>query len=78
MAGRLRRPEAWREVVLTAVPKKSDKVGFRAMRYISLFPVLLKFYIRALQTAVRRERNRMKQASRAMSVGDPQQVSRQR
>ena len=49
-------PEAWREVVLTAIPKKSDKVGFRAMRYISLLPVCQKFYIRALQTAVRRER----------------------
>ena len=42
------RPEAWREVVLTAIPKKSDKVGFRAMRYISLVPVLHKFYIRVL------------------------------
>ena len=40
------RPDAWREVVFTAIPKKSDKVGFRSMRYISL----------ALQTAVRRER----------------------
>ena len=26
------RPEAWREVVQTAIPEKSDKVGFRAMR----------------------------------------------
>ena len=26
------RPDAWREVVLTAIPKKSDKVGFRSMR----------------------------------------------
>ena len=50
------RPDAWREVVLTAIPKKSDKVGFRSMRYISLLPVIQKFYIRALQTAVRRER----------------------
>ena len=50
------RPEAWREVVLTAIPKKSDKVGFRLMRYISLLPVLQKFYIRALQTAVRHDR----------------------
>ena len=49
------RLEAWREVVLVAIPKKTDK-GFRAMRYISLFPVLQKFYVRALQTAVRRER----------------------
>ena len=49
------RPKAWREVVLTAIPKKSDKVGFQAMRYISLLPVLQKFCIRALQTAVRRE-----------------------
>ena len=31
-------------------------VGFRSMRYISLLPVIQKFYIRALQTAVRRER----------------------
>ena len=44
------RPEAWREVVLTAIPKKSDTVVFRAMRYISLLPVLQMFYIRALQT----------------------------
>ena len=50
------RPEARREVVPTAIPKKSDKVGFRALRHISLLPVLQKFYIRALQTAARRER----------------------
>ena len=50
------RPDAWREVVLTALPKNSDKVGFRSMRYISLLPVIQKFYIRALQSAVRRER----------------------
>ena len=43
------RPDAWREVVLTAIPKKSDKVGFRSMRYISLLPMIQKFYIRALQ-----------------------------
>ena len=50
------RLDAWREVVLTAIPKKSDKVGFRSMRFISLLPVIQKFYIRALQSAVRRER----------------------
>ena len=50
------RPEAWREVTMAAIPKKSDKVGFRAMRYISLLPVLQKLYIRAIQTAARRER----------------------
>ena len=50
------RPDAWREGVLTAIPKKSGKVGFRSMRYISLLPVIQKFYIRALQSAVRRER----------------------
>ena len=50
------RPEAWREVVLTATGEKSDKMVFRAMRYFSLLPVLQKFYIRALHTAVRRER----------------------
>ena len=50
------RPDAWREVVLTTIPKKSDKVGFRLMRYISLLLVIQKFYIRALQTAVGRER----------------------
>ena len=49
------RPDAWREVLLTANPKKSDKVGFRSVRYISLLHVIQKFYIRALQTAVRRE-----------------------
>ena len=41
---------------MTAIPKKSDKVGFRSMRYICLLLVIQKFYIRALQTAVRRER----------------------
>ena len=50
------RPDAWREVVLTAIPKKSDKVGFRSMRYISLLLVIQKFNIRALQSAGRRER----------------------
>ena len=40
----------------TAILKKSDKAGFLAMRYISLLPVLQKFNIRSLQTAVRRER----------------------
>ena len=40
---------------MTSFPKKSDKVGFRS-RYISLLLVIQKFYIRALQTAVRRER----------------------
>ena len=42
--------------MLVAIPKKSDKVGFRAMRYRSLLPDLHKFYVRALQAAVRRER----------------------
>ena len=50
------KPEAWNEVILTAIPKKTDKVGLQSMRYISLLPVLQKFYIRTLQTAVRRER----------------------
>ena len=50
------KPEAWKEVILTAIPKKTDKSGLQSMRYISLLPVLQKFYIRALQTAVRRER----------------------
>ena len=50
------RPEAWLEVVLTAIPKKSDMVVFRSMRYINLLLVIQKFYIRALQSAVRRER----------------------
>ena len=50
------RHDAWREVVLTAIPKTSDKVGFRPMRHISLLPVIQKFYIRALPTAFRREK----------------------
>ena len=50
------KPETWNEVILTAIPKKTDKVGLQSMRYISLLPVLQKFYIRALQTAVKRER----------------------
>ena len=58
------RPEAWREVMLVAIPKKTDKVGFRAMRYISLLPVLQNCYVRALQVAVRRERgDSMRQTS---------------
>ena len=48
--------EAWNLVILTAIPKKTDKVGLQSMRYISLLLVVQKFYIRALQTAVRRER----------------------
>ena len=56
VVGETERPEAWHEVVLTAILKKSDKAGFLAMRYISLLPVLQKFCIRSLQTAVRRER----------------------
>ena len=56
------RPDAWREVVLTAIPEKYDKVGFCSMRYISLLPVIQKVYTRALQSAVRRE-NHMRQTS---------------
>ena len=41
---------------MSAIPKKTHKVGLESMRYISLLLVLQKFYIRALQTAVRRER----------------------
>ena len=39
--------EAWNEVMLTAIPKKTDKVGLQSMRYISLLLVLQKFYNRA-------------------------------
>ena len=49
-------PEAWREVMLVAISNNSDKVGFRAMMYISLLPVLQKFYVPALQAAERWER----------------------
>ena len=72
------RPVAWREVVLTAIPKKSHKVGFRAMRYISLLPVLQKFYIRALQIAVRRERKPHETNILGFELEDPQLVSQQR
>ena len=72
------RLEAWREVVLTATAKKSDKVGFRSMRYSSLLLVMQKFYIRALQTAVRRDRKSHETNIWAMNLGDPQPVSRQR
>ena len=41
---------------MTAIPKKSDKVGFRSMRYISLLLVIQKFYFRALLSSVRSER----------------------
>ena len=50
------KPDTWNEVILTAIPKKTDKVGLQSMRYISLLLVIQKFYIRALQTAVKRER----------------------
>ena len=50
--------------MLVAIPTKSDKVGFRAMRYISLLPVLQNSCVRALQVAVRRERrDSMRQTS---------------
>ena len=41
---------------MTSIPKKTDKVGLKSMRYISLLPVIQKFYNRALQTAVKREK----------------------
>ena len=39
------RPEAWREITLVAILKKTDKVGFRAMRHISFLPVLQNFHV---------------------------------
>ena len=48
------KPETRSEVILTAIPKKTDKVGLQSMRYISLLPVIQKFYVRALQTAARK------------------------
>ena len=42
--------------MLVAILKIADKVGFQAMRYIRLFFVLQKFYVRALLAADRRER----------------------
>ena len=32
--------EAWNDVILTAIPKKTDKVGLQSMRYIILLLVL--------------------------------------
>ena len=49
--------------MLVAILNSSDMVGFRALRYISLLPVLPNCYVRALQVAVRRER------------GDPMETS---
>ena len=72
------RTEAWREVLLTAIPKTSDKVSFRSMRYISLLLVIQKFYTRALQTAVRRERKPHETNILGMRLGDPRLVSWQR
>ena len=46
------RPEAWHETMLVAIPKKTFKVGFRAVRYISLLPVLQKFHVRARETNI--------------------------
>ena len=37
------KPEACSEVILFAIPKKTDKVGLQSMRYISLLLVLQKF-----------------------------------
>ena len=56
----------------------SDDVGFRSMRYISLLPVIQKFHIRALQTAIRHERKPHETNILALGLGDPQPVSRQR
>ena len=56
------RPDAWREVVFS-------------MRYISLLPVIQKFYIRALQSAVRREGKPHETNILGMSQGDPLLVS---
>ena len=63
------RPEAWREVVLVAMPKKTDNVDFRAMQYKSLLQVLQKLYVRALQTAVRRERRPHETNIRGFELG---------
>ena len=50
--------------MLVAILNSFDMVGFRALRYISLLPVLSNCYVRALQVAVRRERgDPMRQAS---------------
>ena len=71
------RPDACREVVLTAIPKKSDKVGFRSMRYISLLLVIQKFYTRACRPLSDARESHMKHTSWAMGLGDPLLVSQQ-
>ena len=42
--GETEKPETWNEVILTAIPKKTDKVGLQSMRYISLLPVIQIFW----------------------------------
>ena len=50
------RPEAWREVVLVAIPKKTDKAFVRRGTCNAVHKLApRKFYVRALQTAVRQE-----------------------
>ena len=45
--------------MLVAISKKPDKVGFRAMKYMSLLPVLQKFYVRALQAATGHKKRKL-------------------
>ena len=62
-------------MVLTAIPKKDDKVGFRSMRHISLLLVIQKFYFRAYRPLLDVRENHTKQTYWATSLGDPLLVS---
>ena len=71
------RPEAWREVVLTAIPKKSDKVGFRSMSIHLSAASAVKSSTFVLYRPLSDVReNHMRQTSWATSRGDPLLESR--
>ena len=69
------RPDAWREVVLTAIPKKTDKVVFRSIRYFSLLPVIKIFSSVLCSPLSNVKENHMRQTFWALSQGDPLPVS---
>ena len=71
------RPYAWREVVLTTIPKTSDKVGVRSMRYISLLLVYKSSTLVLCSPLSDVREKHMRQTSWAMSHGDPLLVSLQ-
>ena len=64
------KPDTWNEVILTAIPKKTDKVGLQSMRYISLLPVIQKFYFARCRLLLNAKEGRTKRISWDMNLGD--------